>query len=130
MCPEYRDPSLKTERHWILDPKDRSSCLGAQNVMRRLEYLYDTTLNNIIYFFFFIDSPTKKSSSVMVYIQVLDLNDNAPELTYPFTPTVCENVVHEQVSEPGVGFGDAALRTFTISILLRSHCAPSPGVEK
>ncbi|XP_077310436.1 cadherin-5 isoform X1 [Lithobates pipiens] len=44
-----------------------------------------------------IDSPTKKSSSVMVYIQVLDLNDNAPELTYPFAPSVCENVIHEQV---------------------------------
>ncbi|KAM5138709.1 cadherin-5 [Mantella aurantiaca] len=44
-----------------------------------------------------IGSPEKKASSVPVYIQVLDVNDNAPELTYPFVPQVCENVANEHV---------------------------------
>ncbi|CAN2389485.1 Cadherins are calcium-dependent cell adhesion proteins [Pristimantis euphronides] len=38
-----------------------------------------------------IDSPTKKASSVNVYIQVLDVNDNAPEFAEPYAPRVCEN---------------------------------------
>nr|DBA16951.1 TPA: hypothetical protein GDO54_002474 [Pyxicephalus adspersus] len=43
------------------------------------------------------DSPTGKSSSAMVYIQVLDENDNAPELSYPYVPRVCENVANEHI---------------------------------
>lgn len=42
-----------------------------------------------------IDSPTKKSSSVNVYIQVLDVNDNAPEFAEPYAPRVCENTAND-----------------------------------
>ncbi|XP_063801471.1 cadherin-5 [Pseudophryne corroboree] len=44
-----------------------------------------------------IDSPTKKASSVNVYIQVLDVNDNAPEFAEHYTPKVCENTANEHV---------------------------------
>ncbi|XP_075045103.1 cadherin-5 [Mixophyes fleayi] len=44
-----------------------------------------------------VDSPTKKASSVNVYIQVLDVNDNAPEFAEPYTPKVCENTANEHV---------------------------------
>ncbi|XP_044125381.1 cadherin-5 [Bufo gargarizans] len=40
------------------------------------------------------DSPTMKSSSVSVYIQVLDVNDNAPEFAEPYAPRVCENTAN------------------------------------
>ncbi|XP_075694753.1 cadherin-5 [Rhinoderma darwinii] len=42
-----------------------------------------------------IDSPTKKASSVNVYIQVLDVNDNAPEFAEPYAPRVCENTASD-----------------------------------
>ncbi|XP_018421949.1 PREDICTED: cadherin-5 [Nanorana parkeri] len=44
-----------------------------------------------------IGSPTNKASSAVVYLQVQDENDNAPELTYPYVPRVCENVANEHV---------------------------------
>lgn len=44
-----------------------------------------------------IDSPTNKASSAAVYIQVLDVNDNAPELSYPYVPRVCENVAKQHI---------------------------------
>ncbi|XP_068117554.1 cadherin-5 [Hyperolius riggenbachi] len=39
-----------------------------------------------------IDSYPRKASSAPVYIQVLDENDNAPELAAPYNPRVCETV--------------------------------------
>ncbi|XP_069822130.1 cadherin-5 [Dendropsophus ebraccatus] len=44
-----------------------------------------------------IDSPAKKASSVTVYIQVLDVNDNAPEFAEPYAPRVCENIANDFV---------------------------------
>ncbi|XP_056384374.1 cadherin-5 [Hyla sarda] len=44
-----------------------------------------------------LDSPIKKASSVNVYIQVLDVNDNAPEFAEPYAPRVCENTANDLV---------------------------------
>ncbi|KAM4017904.1 cadherin-5 isoform 1-T2 [Anomaloglossus baeobatrachus] len=44
-----------------------------------------------------VDSATKKSSSANVYVQVLDVNDNAPEFAEKYAPRVCENTANDQV---------------------------------
>ncbi|XP_073515260.1 cadherin-5 isoform X1 [Phyllobates terribilis] len=43
-----------------------------------------------------VDSATKKSSSANVYVQVLDVNDNAPEFAEPYAPRVCENTANDE----------------------------------
>ncbi|XP_066439312.1 cadherin-5 [Eleutherodactylus coqui] len=40
-------------------------------------------------------NPTKKASSVDVYIKVLDVNDNAPEFAERYAPRVCENTAND-----------------------------------
>ncbi|KAG8563082.1 hypothetical protein GDO81_015926 [Engystomops pustulosus] len=42
-----------------------------------------------------IGSPTKKATSVNVYISVLDVNDNPPEFAEPYAPRVCENTAND-----------------------------------
>lgn len=34
-----------------------------------------------------------------MYIQVLDVNDNAPEFAEPYAPRVCENTANDLVSD-------------------------------
>ncbi|KAG8437614.1 hypothetical protein GDO86_008360 [Hymenochirus boettgeri] len=41
--------------------------------------------------------PIKKESLGLVFIKVLDVNDNAPEFAEPYAPRVCENSAHETV---------------------------------
>ncbi|KAE8608350.1 hypothetical protein XENTR_v10011474 [Xenopus tropicalis] len=41
--------------------------------------------------------PIKKESLGLVFIKVLDVNDNAPEFAEPYAPRVCENAAHQTV---------------------------------
>ncbi|XP_062967703.1 cadherin-5 [Cynocephalus volans] len=42
-------------------------------------------------------TPTGKESIVQVHIEVLDVNDNAPEFAQPYEPKVCENAAQGQL---------------------------------